>query len=97
MTKFNQVKEKNIKTLELYVPIAARVHGDSHPEFHDVHRLFNEMNTKMKEAGSDKPELDYEFKELRKVTNNYTVPEDTCESYETVYNILSELDEVYYG
>ena len=94
MTKFNQVKEKNIETLELYAPIVARVHGESHPEFHHVHRLFNEINVKMKET--DKPELDYEFKELRKVTDNYRVPSDTCESYEAVYNMLSELDEAYY-
>ena len=97
MIKFNQVKDKNIETLELYVPIVARVHGGSHPEFHNVKRLFDEMNVKMKAAGLDKPELDLEFKELRKITNNYTVPADTCESYEAVYNMLSELDEVYYG
>ena len=97
MIKFNQVKDKNIETLELYVPIVARVHGGSHPEFHNVKRLFDEMNVKMKAAGLDKPELDSEFKELRKITNNYTVPADTCESYEAVYNMLSELDEVYYG
>lgn len=97
MTKFNQVKEKNIETLKLYIPIVDRVHGESHPEFHEVHRLFEEMNMKMKEEGSDKPELDREFKELRKVTDNYTVPADTCESYEIVYNILSKLDEAYYG
>ena len=95
MTKFNQVKEKNIETLELYAPIVARVHGGSHPEFHNVHRLFNEMNVKMKET--DKPELDHEFKEFRKVTDNYTVPADTCESYEAVYNMLAELDKAYYG
>lgn len=95
MTKFNQIKEKNIETLELYVPIVARVHGEAHPEFHSVHRLFDAMNVKMKEAGSDKPELDQEFKELRKVTDKYRVPADTCESYEAVYNMLSELDEAY--
>lgn len=97
MIKFNQVKDKNIATLELYVPIVARVHGESHPEFHQVHRLFDEMNKKMKEAESKKPVLDSEFKELRKITDNYTVPTDTCESYEAVYNMLSELNEAYDG
>lgn len=97
MIKFNQVKDKNIATLELYVPIVARVHGESHPEFHQVHRLFDEMNKKMKKAESKKPALDSEFKELRKITDNYTVPTDTCESYEAVYNMLSELNEAYDG
>ena len=95
MTKFNQVKETNIETLELYVPIVARVHGGSHPEFHEVKRLFDLINIKMKET--DKPDLDKEFKELQQTTNNYKVPSDTCESYEAVYNILSELDEAYLG
>jgi len=97
MMKFNQVKDKNIETLELYVPIVARVHGESHPEFHEVHRLFDEMIKKMKEAGQEKPTLGDEFKELGKITNNYTVPADTCESYEAVYNMLAELNEVYDG
>lgn len=94
MTKFNQVKETNIETLELYVPIVARVHGGSHPEFHEVKRLFDLINIKMKET--DKPDLDKEFKELQQITNNYKVPTDTCESYEAVYNILAELDEAYF-
>jgi len=97
MTKFNQVKDKNMETLELYVPIVARVHGESHPEFHQVHDLFDKMNKKMKEVGSEKPALDNEFKELGKITNDYKVPTDTCESYEAVYNMLSELNEAYNG
>ena len=96
MIKFNQVKDKNIETLELYVPIVARVHGESHPEFHQVHRLFDEMNKKMKEAGAGQPALDTEFEQLRKITDHYTIPADTCESYEAVYHILSKLDQAYY-
>lgn len=96
MIKFNEVRDKHIETLELYVPIVARVHGEEHPEFHQVHKLFDAMNIKMKEKESGKPELDDEFKQLRKVTDHYQVPEDTCESYEAVYNMLSELDEAYY-
>lgn len=39
--------------------------------------------------------LDNEFKQLREITDNYTVPGDVCESYEAVYNMLSELDDAY--
>ena len=95
MTTFNKIKEKNLKRLEQFVPIVARVHGGTHPEFHDVRKVFDEINAKIKEAGSEKPELDNEFKRLREITDNYIVPEDVCESYEAVYNMLAELDEAY--
>ncbi|MGO1580138.1 MAG: hypothetical protein ACTHWZ_01840 [Peptoniphilaceae bacterium] len=81
--------------LEQYVPVVARVHGGSHPEFHDVKRIFDEVSVKVKKAGSEKPNLDNEFKELREITDNYTVPGDVCESYEAVYNMLEEVDKAY--
>jgi len=97
MKKFDQVKERRLKTLEQYVPIVARVHGPSHPEFYDVHRVFNEMKAKMdKAAGIEKPELESVFEELRKITSDYTVPDDVCESYEAVYDMLAELDKAYH-
>lgn len=96
MMMFNEVKEKYLKILEQYVPIVARVHGGTHPEFHDVHKLFSEINTKIKEAKTEKPELDNEFNQLREVTDNFTVPGDVCESYEAVYNMLAELDKAYH-
>ena len=92
---FNQIKVGHLKTLEQYVPIVARVHGKSHPEFHEVHKLFDAINKKIKEAGLEKPGLDDELEQLREITNNYTVPGDVCESYEAVYNMLAELDEAY--
>jgi regulator of cell morphogenesis and NO signaling len=95
MINFNYAKEKNLKRLEQFVPVVARVHGESHPEFHQVRKLFDEINVKIKEVGLEKPNLDQEFKQLREVTDNYKVPSDTCESYEAVYNMLSELDKGY--
>ncbi|MFY9139787.1 MAG: hypothetical protein WAO30_03345 [Thermacetogeniaceae bacterium] len=95
MSTFNEVRDRHFKTLEQYVPIVARVHGDKHPEFHEVHKLFEAINKKIKEAGSERPELNEEFAKLREVTNNYTVPADVCESYEAVYKMLAELDQAY--
>ncbi len=92
---FHEVKERHLKTLEQYVPIVARVHGDKHPEFHEVKRLFDSIHGKIKEAGSGKPELEEEFSKLREVTENYTVPSDVCESYEAVYKMLEDLDGAY--
>jgi len=92
---FEQVKNEHLKTLEQYVPVVDRVHGKSHPEFHEVHKLFVAINQKIKAAGGARPELEREFEQLREITANYTVPGDVCESYEAVYRMLAELDEAY--
>ena len=95
MTKFNKANEINLKRLEQYVPVVDRVHGTNHPEFHHVRDLFEVINQKSKKAGADKLELANEFNRLREITDNYSVPDDVCESYEAVYNMLSELDKAY--
>jgi regulator of cell morphogenesis and NO signaling len=94
---FDQVKESHFKTLGQYVPIVARVHGNNHPEFHEVRKLFDVIIKKTKEAGSERPELNEEFAQLREITHNYTVPGDVCESYAAVYNMLAEVDRAYQG
>lgn len=96
MKKFQEVKEKNIKILEQYVPVVERVHGKDHPEFYEVRKLFDKINEKIKKGELETLRLEDQFKELRKVTDNYTIPGDTCESYEAVYNMLSELDKAYH-
>lgn len=92
---FNETKKDLFPKLEQYVPIVARVHGGTHPEFHEVRELFDAINDKIKKAGSEKPELSGEFTKLREITDNYTVPGDVCESYEAVYNMLAEVDKAY--
>ena len=93
--KFNEVKKLHLKKLEQFVPIVARVHGGNHAEFHEVRKLFDAIDQKIKETGSKRPELSEEFSKLREITNNYTVPGDVCESYEAVYKMIAELDEAY--
>jgi regulator of cell morphogenesis and NO signaling len=92
---FDEAMKKHLQTLELYVPIVARVHGSNHPEFHEVRKLFDTIVKKTKEAGSNKPELNEAFARLREITDTYTVPVDVCESYEAVYSMLAELDRAY--
>ncbi len=94
---FDLMKAKHFKTLEQYIPIVARVHGKSHPEFYEVKKIFDMMAKKIKESKPQAPDLDQEFKKLREVTSGYTVPDDVCESYEAVYNMLAELDKAYYA
>ncbi len=93
---FNQAKKAHMKKLKQYVPIVSRVHGGTHPEFYQVHKVFDAINVKIKEAGSKRPELNDEFVKLREITANYTVPQDVCESYEAVYNMLAEIDKAYH-
>lgn len=93
--QFNQAKEKNFKILDQYVPVVARVHGGTHPEFHDVKKVFDRIVRLASESGVETPDLNEEFANLRKITDNYTVPGDVCESYEAVYNMLAELDKAY--
>ncbi|HHT50035.1 MAG TPA: iron-sulfur cluster repair di-iron protein, ric [Eubacteriaceae bacterium] len=95
MKKFNEAVEKNLERLEQYIPVVARVHGGSHPEFHEVKRVFDKVSVKIKKSVTEKPDLDKEFKELGKITDNYLVPSDVCESYEAVYNMLEELEKAY--
>jgi regulator of cell morphogenesis and NO signaling len=95
MNKFNEVKDTYSEKLKLYVPVVARVHGNDHPEFHHVHEVYNEIMEKIEAGGSEMPSLSEEFKELRDITDNYTIPEGTCETFEAVYNMLSELDQAY--
>jgi regulator of cell morphogenesis and NO signaling len=92
---FNEVNKNQLSKLEQFTPIVARVHGDHHPEFHKVYKLFDQINSKIKEAGLERPELNEEFAKLREVTNNYTVPGDVCETYQAVYNMLAEMDKAY--
>lgn len=95
MLTFDEVIKRNFEKLQLFVPIVARVHGENHPEFHDVHRLFDEISAKVKNAAPGKPDLDSELKQLREITNNFTVPDGVCESCEAVYNMLAEIDKAY--
>ena len=95
LTDFNEVYRKLQKTLKQYVPVVDRVHGAAHPEFHDVRALFEAILEKTTTAGSDELNLNDEFAQLRQTTNNYTVPNDVCESYEAVYSMLAEIEESY--
>jgi len=91
----SEVNKSYFGKLNQFVPIVSRVHGGSHPEFHEVHKLFDEIVKKVKKTGAEKPQLHEEFAKLRKVTDNYTIPSDVCESYEAVYQMLAELDKAY--
>ncbi len=94
---FSEARKAYLKTLKLYAPVVARVHGEHHPEFHEVREQFDSMVVRMSEAGRKRPQLEEEFQKLRLITANYEVPGDVCESYEAVYRMLLALDQAYHA
>lgn len=95
MENFQQVLDKYLSRLVQYVPVVARVHGESHREFYEVQKTFEEMMKKIHVEGVASVELKKEFQELRQWTMDYSVPGDVCESYEAVYQMLAALDKAY--
>ncbi|NLC05416.1 MAG: iron-sulfur cluster repair di-iron protein, ric [Erysipelothrix sp.] len=77
-------KKELMEKLEMFVPVVARVHGPTHPEFYEVQKEFENIK--------NQDSLDQAFKNLREITDNYKVPSDVCESYEAVYSMLEQLD-----
>lgn len=80
------MNEETIQTLNKIMPVVARVHGEHHPELHQVLELYNEVKT------VPSAEL---FEELRDVTGNYAVPEDACPTYAKAYQLLETLDKAF--
>lgn len=94
---FKEVSKKYLPILDQYVPLVARVHGGSHPEFHDIKKIYDLIKDKIKKDGPEIVDLKEEFAKLREISNNYTTPSDVCESYEAVYQMLAFLDEKYHS
>lgn len=87
----NFIEENNeiLQQLNLFVPVVNKVHGKNHPEFNDVKRNYEVINSKL---NANNFNLKDEFINLRKITNSYQIPNDVCESYEAVYSMLEKLD-----
>ncbi len=95
MTAFKEVANNHFKQLDLFTSAITRAHGKNHPEAFEVRELFSKIKEKTQAAGIANPNLDTEFSKLREVTNQYAVPDDVCETYAAVYNMLSEIDRAY--
>ncbi|SDX93315.1 iron-sulfur cluster repair di-iron protein, ric [Salimicrobium album] len=92
---FNEVITNHFEKLDLYTTAITRAYGKNHPEAFEVRELFEKLSKKVKDAGANKPDLDVEFAQLRKITNNYAIPGDVCETYAGTYEMLSEVDKAY--
>ena len=96
-SKFQQIAKELLPVLVQYVPVVDRVHGDHHPEFHDVRRLYDSIYQKINNDYTKKPDLHEEFSQLQKITKDYAIPDDVCETYEAVYIMLEQLSTAYKG
>ena len=92
MNQFKNTMSKHLEKLVKFVPVVARVHGEEHPEFHDVKAVFDAMH---EQFNQDNLNMDDYFKQLRTITNHYEVPHDVCETYAAVYHMLQDLDQTY--
>lgn len=89
MKNFIEKNNEILQQLNLFVPVVNKVHGKNHPEFNDVKRNYEVINSKL---NANNFNLKDEFINFRKITNNYQIPNDVCESYEVVYSMLEKLD-----
>jgi len=94
---FKDIVEKDFSTLDLYTTAITRAHGKNHPEVFEVREVFEVMKLKIETEGIKDSNLEPEFAQLRNITNNYYIPEDVCETFEGVYNMLAEADKEYHS
>lgn len=94
---FSEVVNELFPLLAQFTPVLVRVHGKNHPELTQVRDVFAEMNSKVKESGSNQIDLSVEFYELRKITSNYSIPSDGCETYAATYQMLESADKAYHS
>lgn len=80
------MNEETIQTLNKILPVVERVHGEHHPELHQVAALYNELKAAPSAAV---------FQKLRDVTGNYAVPADVCPTYAKTYQLLEALDKAF--
>lgn len=70
-------------------PLIERVHGANHPELTRVRELTEQITAASDGDTAQTAEL---FRELRAVTDDYTVPSDGCEAFAGTYEALRSAD-----
>lgn len=83
---------ENRERIALYSNTVVKVHGNNHPEYREVHALYEKIVNKLNANETNLAEV---FEALRNITSNYTVPKDVCETYEAMYKYLEEADRLY--
>lgn len=81
-----------LEDLKKYMPIVARVHGRDHEELIELKEVFDLWD---KDLSKDSSRIF--FKDIRKITNNYSLPRGACESFEKLYKDLRALEKIIDG
>lgn len=78
---------QQISTAVQLTSVLERVHGANHPELTQVNELTQEL------AVSADAEVTADlFQQLRTITDNFAIPSDACEAYQTAYRALQAAD-----
>lgn len=78
--------------LDLFTLTLTKVHVDAHPEVKIVRELYVCIQDKIDNEIKD---IDHEFATLDRITKNYEIPSDVCNTYEKTYNLLKEASKIY--
>ncbi|QLK86401.1 iron-sulfur cluster repair di-iron protein, ric [Staphylococcus sp. 17KM0847] len=81
--------ESNHDTLELYTQAITKAHGKNHPEVFEVRKIYKSIQDKAQHNNWD---LSNAFLELRRLTNQYMIPNDACETMTQTYQMLKHFD-----
>ncbi|EKE28872.1 MAG: hypothetical protein ACD_3C00001G0013 [uncultured bacterium (gcode 4)] len=87
-----------LETIVQYSKKVSIVHGPSHPETHDVHRLvltlIEDISKSEKESKIDNLPIQESLKALKELTAWFTVPSWACWTFERLYQMLNDFDSV---
>ncbi|MFK7779587.1 MAG: hypothetical protein QM490_00355 [Candidatus Gracilibacteria bacterium] len=76
--------QDEIKELKFFADKVADVHGPEHSEYLRINEILKDVDySSIKE--------DY-LKELKILTNNYTIPEGACNAQTRLLNLLNKMD-----
>jgi len=75
---------KEFEELKFFANKVAEVHWPKHGEFIEINEIVKNIDENNIE--------NFDFSELRKLSNNYNIPEWACRAQTTLLNLLKKLD-----
>lgn len=76
------MNQEIVAELDKILPVVVRVHGEHHPELHEVAALYAQLKDAPSAATAAK---------LRQVTGGFTAPADACPTFRKTYADLEAL------
>lgn len=78
---------ENEKQMNLYTQAISKVHVKNHPEVLEIQKLYQNILNKIKNGTED---VSYEFRRLDEITDHFSTPKDTCQTYDAVIEFLKD-------